>query len=829
MTNATSQDPNDYFYLTFDQNRNGVIDSGVDLNYGTLATTANIRHQFYLGANTWTGVSPTTYSARARGFGCFWADGSFGLVSIFPLRFNCSQHRVWELGIDLSEILVHPGGTVKMGIRVAGQKPAYSDDIPSGFTANFSNLTTVNLAPSPFFSIAPLAGAVPAFEANPIEITQAVQTRTNAEPLVANKTTVARVYTITGNVGIGETVNTYLYGTAGAVDLPGSPMVVQQRAPTVINRLTLTDTANFMLPSSWLSGSVTFQARALDTNLHAASTGTQVLNYTNTRALNIWIIPINTGTVGSPVLPSQAEIERQKSYLRTIYPVATVNFTQKSWTVLGVVTDEPIPHINTYYNSLALGYILTCIFTGTCPNYPLPDQIYGFIPTGGGLSDPVWVGGEGIAARGFQGTSMEGTMAHEINHNLDKDPSGTWGHHTPFGCGAAGPDPSWPYVNSNINEVGFDTRLPWSTSSSPKTVIPSTFPDIMSYCQSGFLPTKWISPYRWENLLNHATILTSLAAINQINAPLALTNVYYVSGKVSLNGKTITGKLDPIWQLPTPNSLSVSDPNGNFAIRFMGGQGILSEFKFKGTFSDDIEEPVHNIFFNFKLPLIASAPVTSVELVDLSNNQALDTLTNSDAALTVSITAPAAGASWSGTQNLTWTTSNSAASDTFNVLFSSDGGASWDPIATGLSGVNSLAVDTKTLPNTTTAMFKIDATDGYNTAEADSGQFTINNPNPTPSVEITSPLTDLSATNTNSVLLEGSGSDPTDGPLPDDHLFWYEGATLLGNGAQLTVNLSAGIHTLTLQGVNTGGQTASANIRILVALDKQTFVPIVSR
>ena len=826
VTNATTLDANDYFYLTFDKNRNSVIDPNVDVNYGTVRT--NIRYQFYLGANTWTGVNPTTYSARAQGFGCFWPDGSYQLVSFFPLRLSCSQHRVWELAIDLSEINAFAGGTARMGVRIAGQKPAYSDDVPSGFTANFSSLTTINLAPPPFVSVAPLQGAVPAFETNPIEITQAIQTRDNHEPLVANKATVARVYTITGNVPSGETVNTYLYGTVAGVDLPGSPMLVQQRAPTVINRLTLNDTANFMLPPAWISGSVSFQARALDSNLNAASTTSQTINYTNTRTLNIWIVPVNTGSVASPVVPSQAEIERQKSYLRTIYPVASVNFVQKPWTVLGVVTGDPIPNLNNYYNSVALGYILTCIFTGTCPSYPLPDQVYGMTPSGGGISDPIWLGGEGIVARGFQGTSLEGTMAHEINHNLDKDPSGTWGHHTPFGCGATGPDPTWPYANSNINEVGFDTRLPWSTSSTQKTVIPSTVPDIMGYCQSGILPTKWISPYRWENLLNHAT-LTTLAALTKIDLASAATPVYYLSGKLSLSGRIISGKLDPIWQLPSPSSPNASDPNGNFAIRFLNNGQTVSEFMFKAAFISDPEEPSNTIYFNFKLPLIVGSPVSSVELVNLSNGATLDTINAGSAPLTVDISAPAAAASWSGAQSLQWGTSNDAALDTFNVLFSSDGGINWDTLASGLNGVNGLAIDTRTLPNTSTALLKVVASDGYNTGEATSGQFTINNPNPKPSVQITAPLTNFSTTPTNSVLLEGSGNDPTDGPLADDHLYWYEGTTLMGNGGHLVVALPAGLHKLTLKGINTGGQSASASISILVGLDKQVFLPKISR
>jgi hypothetical protein len=385
-SSTRAPDPNDWFDLTYDTNRNGVIDPNVDLNYG-LISGGNMRYSYYLRSAEFTFPQANTYSARASGFGCFWADGSFGLTSFFPLRFTCSRHRVWEVAIDLAEINSTAGGTAKMGVSVGGTSPAFRDDTPNPFDtdAAFTQLITVNLGASPYFTLAPFPNVQVAFQTSgqqPIEVTQAVQRPDDSLPLVAQKATVARVYTITGNSPFSETARTYLYGSVGGSDLPGSPMLVSQRAPTVINRNNLNDTANFSLPQSWAgAGSIVFTAQAVGQRNDKASTVPKTIAFNTRGSLTVWIVPVNTGSVGSPVLPPQSEIDRQESYMRTIYPLAHITFVQKSWNVLGVVTGEPITALNTYYNNVVFAWIISIIFPPFIPPYTLPDQIYGLVVT----------------------------------------------------------------------------------------------------------------------------------------------------------------------------------------------------------------------------------------------------------------------------------------------------------------------------------------------------------------------------------------------------------------------------------------------------------------
>jgi hypothetical protein len=816
---STYEPDKDYFWLTVDVNRNSAIDANTDLNYGLYPGTQNLRYQYYLAPNQWTGLQPKTYSSRAQGFGCFWSDGTFQLSSFFPLRFTCKRHTVWELALDLAEIGATPGSHVKLGLRVASSTPAFVDDTPTNFSADFSNLIDVKLAPPPFYTLAPFPGASVGFEKQPIEITQAVQDRNNSLPLVEGKSTVARVYVFTANVFFPQMIKTYLYGSSGGVDLPGSPMVVYKSAPTVINRNSLNSTANFQLPNTWTTGSVTFASTAIDQLNHVATTAPQPLAFTPRGVPTYWVVPVNTGTNQNPVVASNRDIAAQESYLKAIYPVRDVTFVQKPWTVIGPSSvNNAISDLNKYYNSVLIAWFITVLFTGNQP-FVLPDQIYGFTPSGGGLSDPVWAGGAGRVARGFLGTSMEGTMAHEINHNLDRSAGGTWGRHTPFGCGASGPDPSWPYSNSNINEVGFDTRQPWSSGGSQLTVVPSSDPDIMSYCQSGHLPTKWISPYRWQNLFGAFTSSVNAHTLQQVSQ---VENVYYVSGQVNRDG---SGSLNPV--LFQPGLPSQGVPDGKYSIQLLDANDqVIASQPFNINFPDDPEEPVDSIYFNFQIapPVIpGQAPLAGMKVKLALGGNTLDEIQQSPNAPTISITAPAGGENWSGVQTLKWDASDPDGDPlSYTVLYSQDNGTTWNPVSSGITDTQ-LDVDLDQLPGGNQAIFRVIASDGFNNSQADSNPITVGN-HP-PQVSILTPGNGAVVKPGDQTMLSGDAQDLEDGSLPDSAFVWSDGNTVLGTGRNVSAQLPAGKHTLMLSVGDSSGNTAQASVEVNVAY--QVNLPLI--
>jgi hypothetical protein len=812
----------DYFWLAFDVNRNGVIDANLDKLYG-VAPNGNMRYSYYLGPNAWTVLQPDTYSSRGKGFGCFWSDGSLGVLSRLPFRFTCNSHRVWELAIDLSEIGSTAPGSARMGVRAASATPSFTNEIPANIGSDFSNLIQISLAAPPVAIPTPPSGATVSFESKPIELTQAVQNLDNTLPLVKDKPTVARVYTRTTGVATPQNTKVYLYGSISGVDLPGSPLAMMYAAPTTLNRNQLNHTANFLLPKTWDEGSVTFSAKAANFGGQTASTGAQTKTFTAKKIPTYWIVPLNTGTNASPILPSQNIMDRQVSYLKAAFPLADVKVVQKPWTAVGTTTvPNSIQDLNNYYNSTVLAWVFSLIFTQQVP-FTLPDQIYGFTATGGGTSDPVWLGAAGRVARGYWGSSREGTMAHEINHNLDRSAAGTWGRHINpggTGCGATGPDPNWPFTDANIHEVGFDTRLPWSASGSTLSVIPNTTPELMSYCQSGLeSPTKWISAYRWQNLFNTFTTVAGTASLEQIPD---IQMVYYVSGSITRD--PFAGELNPV--LVQPGIPSTDIPEGEYAIEIQDLSGApISVTPFKVEFLDDPEEPFEIVHFNFQIPTMENGTLQNVGKVVLKfGEQTLDEIVVSENSPSVNIIQPAGGETWSGLQTVQWTASDPDGDPlAFAVLYSPDGGLSWYPLSSGLE-TTSLLVDTSTLPGGSQAIFRVIATDGFNNALADSAQFTIGD-NP-PMVFITSPEEAGVIPPGSPVHLIGEAYDPEDDFLPDESFIWLEGEDVLGIGREATALLEPGLHTITLLVEDSQENTGQASVTILVG--SKLFLPTIN-
>ena len=814
----------DSFWLTIDVNDDNVITPDVDKNYALNPYNGNMRYQYYLGPNVWTGLQPDTFSAKGKGFGCFFADGSWKL-QLFPFSFTCNRHRVWELAIDLNEIDAVAGQTVKFGVRVSSSNPPQLDVLPAAFSSDFSELAQVNLANKLVFYPAPGIFSTPVLETNPMEVTQAIQTRNNSLPLVDDKNTAARVYVKGGGLlPTNYPTLVYLYGEDGGVDLPGSPQLTYHLAKTSIDREQLSDTANFNLPSTWNDGDVTFETKVTTlSGVLKASSAPETLAFTAKDVPNVWIVPINTGTEASPNLVSNSEIASQESYMTTVFPVPRVNYVRKPWQVIGPTTvNNTISELNDYYSTTVLSWLISVIFTGTAP-FDLPDQIYGFTPSGGGISDPTWYNsGSGRVARGFFGTSREGTMAHEINHNLDRSASGTWGRHTPYGCGAGGPDPAWPYGNDDIQEVGFDTRLPWVDGSGIKdTAIPLNFPDYMSYCQSddlpgnpaGQLPTKWVSPYRWTNMFNAIpTLLASnlgYADAAAVQAEAQMT--YYVTGLVNDDG---TGQLNPvITQLGVPQEQVLE---GNYSVDVLGLKGEILYTTFMDLSFISLEgERTPVVPFSLRLPAQTQSLVSALVL-SLKGDPIARILVSAESP-TVVVTSPAAGSKWKGEVPVSWKVSDPDSKVfEFTLLFSPDEGKSWLPVKSGLTSTETIIL-TSQLPTTDSGMFKVIATDGFNTAEDDSGAFSVIGE--AAEVIILSPADGTEVIEGTVLHFSGDASFGGADALPDTAFVWSYGEIVFGTGRMLPAVLPTGNHIIKLSIVDASTVIGEATVNISVVPD----------
>ena len=154
LTEDRGEDPGDgdYYWLTFDKDKNGAITPNVDIQYASWpGHPERLGFQYYKGPNTWTGLHESSDGEASEAFG--------------PTFNSATPHRTRELRIPLSELginLAAPGvPRLRFGLRISSSNPRFTHNIPSNFTADFTHLWQIMLTRKPSASYpAGTAGAV---------------------------------------------------------------------------------------------------------------------------------------------------------------------------------------------------------------------------------------------------------------------------------------------------------------------------------------------------------------------------------------------------------------------------------------------------------------------------------------------------------------------------------------------------------------------------------------------------------------------------------------------------------------------------------------------
>ena len=371
-----------------------------------------------------------------------------------------------------------------------------------------------------------------------IELIQVVQTEDMQMPLVKQMPTLARVYVESDIDMFDVEVRFQLC----ILLLCTSSVTRDLEAPSSVDREDFTKSANFIIPPDWLE----FDAVSVVASVHipyisefsdadsSNDVWAETFQLTTTSEVTSAFVRVSQNTDSDSAL-------EQLDYARTtkvmdlnmdLLPLNGYTLQEFSWgwedgTAYDATgcsnsdcRDVFAASVEDYRTQLVAAWIDSgCLSSDSdCPLPPIPFQWGGIYPgggTGGGISDPVWSGGDSfayMAAASFADQAGTHIPLHEIQHNIgphiDSDGDdwddygpGEWGEHLSTtgtkatdDCGAGGQDSVWISIYGSTGKPFNIKDLGWNHNNvDPETnqdaLVPSSYPDLMTYCIA--LPPGW--------------------------------------------------------------------------------------------------------------------------------------------------------------------------------------------------------------------------------------------------------------------------------------------------------------------------------------------------
>lgn len=458
-------------------------------------------------------------------------------------------------------------------------------------------------------------------------------------------------------------------------------------------------------------------------------------------------------------------------------------------------------------------------------------HVYGWTPSagfsGGHADMPVYphAGGLGVVGIGSDapGTSSDNPgsgaliFGHELIHDYDVKHT-----NTADGCLSSDSTTDFPYTSSSIQEVGFNPLT-------GRIYDPAATHDVMSYCPSQGTTLGWIAPFTWTKMFNNLVPGPSTSSLAGSFFQTAAESLV-VNATLFLDGG---GTLGDLYRVPVAATLP-PPPEGAYAIELRGPEGeVLHRQPFAVDFRGEYSEgefsglqPKATLSF----ALDWRPGTASVAL--MQGDKVLDERRVSANPPAVEITAPSEPASWpaGSTQALAWGGSDPDGDPlSYSVLYSHDGGSSWQLLATGLEG-QSLEVNVDAMAGGRDTRFFVVATDGLNAARSEPS-VPIEIPNKPPVPTILNPPDGLRVPAGSLVVLRGGATDLEDGSVPEERLAWSSSVGGdLGAGAVVPLRLLApGVYEIRLTARDRNGATGTVEVTVLVSsVGTPTVTPAVS-
>lgn len=744
----------------------------------------------------------------------------------------------------LARGLVLPGGSSFGPVRVNGLLGPGSNVV----SVSARNCKGTALASGGSLGYSPIPAST-RFQLLGMEVTQAIQDMSNSVPLIADKRTLVRVYLRSS----GPTIRSVRASLVGCRQLSDSspaicgdllaPPLVSLNAVTVdastdltAMRRDLTRSLNFELPPSWIkAGRVHYEIAAL--NIDGVQLGLpcddcqnpnprlpafgRFYEYTSAPPVEVSLFEVGYGFGGDVVYPRKEDVFLLRSWLERAYPTSRVVAPNISLDA-GI---DGLPSCSRVNLHLIVDKLALAIPRAIGDEPSRKDRYYGLVSDAGGFmrgcsrprleilgftlaefdvgSGPAGIPGNPRAR--FTGWDKDASYAdwygaHEIGH--------LFGRNHPDAClddaGRASLDPGFPfpggflsgpdqrYFGFDFGDAGFGL---------PRRVHPpDAWTDVMGYCDN-----QWISSYTYEGLLRQ---LRGKSASQASEAKATTADGLVVVG--SFDPETSEVELENLLRLPN-RTLTPRPGRSAFTLVLQdAAKRTLASYPFTPRPSSDGGEDI----ISEVVPYVAGTKRVAI----LQNGRELAARAASRNAPEVKILFPNGGEQLDGeTVDVLWQGSD-ADGDViaYSLLYSNDRGASWGAIAIDLSEPRA-TVDLKRLPGGSGALFRVVATDGFDTRRDDSDSpFSV--PGKAPEVRIKSPGQNSVYDETQTLVLVGEAIDSEDGPLDGTQLQWSSDRQgTLGRGRSLAVTgLAPGRHRITLTAMDRSSTGATASIEINV-------------